>query len=664
MPTYLGIDTGGTYTDAVVFDPDRGVLASAKALTTKHDLSVGIENAVESLFSSMERTPVLELVSISTTLATNAIVEGQGSPVCLILIGQDSDILSRFGLRDVLGHDPAVMVDGGHTYSGEIKAPLDEHAIREAVRAHAGQVAAFAVVSHFGVLNAGHELRARDIIHEMTGHPVTCSHELTVRLNAPRRALTCVLNGRLIPLLDQLIRAVRSTLDRRGIKAPLMVVQGDGSLVAAEMARHRPVETILSGPAASVIGAAFLSNRSGAVIADMGGTTTDLALLRDGQPKLSPDGAIVGGWRTMVEAVEVATVGLGGDSEVSLGPRDEMAIGPQRAIPLGLLASQFPEVIDTLRTQLAAKEMGEYAGQFAIRQRQLDTDPRRLSSFERLAWDAVSERPVALQELFNKPERRLPFQTLRRRGLLSLAAFTPSDAAHVLGIYHHWNRDAAELGARIFARRLDGGGDEPSQGAEGICRSLMEQVTVRGGEVIAHFLLDSEQRGHRMPERSRDSRLIHEALSPADQSLIRLKLSLELPIIAVGAPAQTYYPEIGKRLDTQVIIPDNAAVCNAVGAVVGGVVQRVEARITSPAHGVYRVHLPDGVCDFSDLEEAAQYAAQELEEIARERAVEAGGRDIDVSIARNDRVGKGPSGVPMFVESRLRATAAGRPGFA
>ena len=128
-----------------------------------------------------------------------------------------------------------------------------------------------------------------------------------------------------------------------GISAPLMVVKGDGSLVRAEWAMQRPIETILSGPAASVVGAWHLAAAAGDVwVVDMGGTTTDIAALREGRPRLNPEGAQVAGWRTMVEAVDVHTVGLGGDSQVrvdgKLGP-DWLTIGPRRVVPLCLLAS-------------------------------------------------------------------------------------------------------------------------------------------------------------------------------------------------------------------------------------------------------------------------------------------------------------------------------------
>ena len=295
----LGFDTGGTYTDAVLFDPVRGIVAAAaKALTTKHDLAIGLRGAMEAV---LRQLPVDDIgfVSLSTTLATNAIVEGQGSPICLLLLGYEPSALDRAGLRRALGHDPVCFIAGGHGATGDEQAPLDLVALEAAVRAHDPNVAAFAVSGFFSVRNPGHELAARALVGRLTGKPVSCGHELTSKLDAPRRALTTALNARLIPQLQQLIRAVEDLMVEKSVRAPLMVVKGDGSLVSAEFALARPVETILSGPAASVVGARHLAGEEDVVVADMGGTTTDIALLADGLPVLDREGATVAGWRTM-----------------------------------------------------------------------------------------------------------------------------------------------------------------------------------------------------------------------------------------------------------------------------------------------------------------------------------------------------------------------------
>ncbi|MFN2284153.1 MAG: hydantoinase/oxoprolinase N-terminal domain-containing protein, partial [Anaerolineae bacterium] len=360
MHIALGIDTGGTYTDAVLVNQTDGVvLAATKALTTHRDLAIGIGQAIAGVFAPAAAlngsTPIhpadVRMVGLSTTLATNAIVEGQGSPVCLLLIGYDPAVIQRFGFERELVTRDVVHLRGGHTVDGNEATPLDEDAARTAILARRDKVAAFAISSYFSVRNPAHELRIKALVEELTGQdgslpsPVTCGHELTTKLDAIRRATTVALNASLIPVLHDLIRTVRRSLDDLGIAAPLMIVKGDGSLVRSEWAVQRPIETILSGPAASVVGAWHVAGRKDVWVVDVGGTTTDIAALRDGQPRLNPEGARVGGWRTMVEAADVYTVGLGGDSHVRVpmyGASDTLhpIIGPQRALPLCRLASE------------------------------------------------------------------------------------------------------------------------------------------------------------------------------------------------------------------------------------------------------------------------------------------------------------------------------------
>ena len=339
-PLTLGVDTGGTYTDAVALDTTGAVVASAKALTTRADLGVGIGEALAALHGVEPRQ--FGLACLSTTLATNAIVEGHGGRVCLLLIGYDPELITRFGFERDLVVDDYVFLAGGHDLAGRERAPLDEAALRAAVQARAGRVDAFAISEYLGVRNPEHELRARALVASLTDCPITCGHELGEELNSIRRATTVALNARLIPLLRELLQALRQALQRLGIAAPLMLVKGDGSLMSAEMALQHPVETVLSGPAASVVGARQLTGRDDLLVVDMGGTTTDLAILRGGRPRSSPQGAWVGGWRTLVRAVDTRSVGLGGDSQVLVERSGEVRLGPERVEPLALAAMRHP----------------------------------------------------------------------------------------------------------------------------------------------------------------------------------------------------------------------------------------------------------------------------------------------------------------------------------
>jgi N-methylhydantoinase A/oxoprolinase/acetone carboxylase beta subunit len=137
-------------------------------------------------------------------------------------------------------------------------------------------------------------------------------------------------------------------------------------LALAESVATRPIETVLSGPAASLVGAAWLSGAKDFILSDMGGTTTDLGILRGGRPQVNAEGAEVGGWRTMVKAIDVRTVGLGGDSEVAFAAGGTLKVGPQRVVPVSLVAARYPEVLDMLEADLADTEGGSLHGKFAL----------------------------------------------------------------------------------------------------------------------------------------------------------------------------------------------------------------------------------------------------------------------------------------------------------
>ena len=197
MAYLLGVDTGGTYTDAVILDEAAdAVIGKAKSLTTRADLALGIGRAVDAALAGAGVQPSqIAMVSLSTTLATNALVEGQGGRVALIFIGFDADDLERGGLVESLKGDPVVRLAGGHNHAGGQAQALDMAALEQAVSELSGDVMGFAVASRFATRNPAHEVAARDLIRRVSGRPVTCSHELSAKLNGPKRALTAVLNA-------------------------------------------------------------------------------------------------------------------------------------------------------------------------------------------------------------------------------------------------------------------------------------------------------------------------------------------------------------------------------------------------------------------------------------------------------------------------------------
>ena len=187
MALIIGLDTGGTFTDAALLDTEKKqVLATAKSLTTRHDLAVGVGDALSQILQQWDgAVSDLSLVSLSTTLATNAVVEGIGGVVGLVLIGFDDDVLERANLKTALGADPVLRITGGHKTDGKPQAPFDAAGLKQKIEDIAPHVASFAVASHFATRNPEHEHLARDIITEQTGKPVTCSSELSSGLGGP-----------------------------------------------------------------------------------------------------------------------------------------------------------------------------------------------------------------------------------------------------------------------------------------------------------------------------------------------------------------------------------------------------------------------------------------------------------------------------------------------
>lgn len=660
MSLLLGIDTGGTYTDAVLFCRERGVLRSAKSLTTREDLALGIDAAASGVLPE-DRSEVA-MVSISTTLATNAIVEGRGSPVCLLMIGQGPEALDRAGLKRALGEDPVEFIAGGHDAAGVEQSPLDEEALRVAVARHAGEVAAFAVTAHFAVRNASHESRAHALVREHCDRPVTCSQELSDRLDAPRRALTTVLNARLIPMITELISAVGRMMERRGIHAPLMVVKGDGSLVRAELASQRPVETILSGPAASIVGGHHLAGAGDALVVDMGGTTSDIAVLERGRPRLRDDGASVGGWRTMVRAVAARTVGLGGDSEVHV---DEggCTVGPRRVLPMCLLAEQRPSILGYLDRR--GERMLFDADQIRLVMMAGPAPPEGLTRFERELVEQLAQGPRWVSEVATDRVLLRVLDRLRRRGLVAIAAFTPTDAAHVLGMQDTWSVEGARRAAELWRRLAPGAGSFSVSDIESLCRRVLDAVTLAAGHALVAAALAHERADIDTGERAAEA-LLDRALGSegAPARLVDVALRLRRPLVAVGAPAASYFPAVSERLSAELRVPRHAEVANAVGAVAAGVLQSARVLISAPSSGCFRVHAGAETEDFSEYDASLARARSLARSLAREKAGEAGADDVHVETEQHDLRAPGGGGEEIFIETSVTATAVGRPSLA
>lgn len=655
---FIGVDTGGTYTDAaVIAAANHRVIASAKAITTKGDLAIGVTEAITQAVASLPqglKPEDISLVSVSTTLATNAVVEGHGSAVGVILAGFDAPMVERTGIAKAFPGMPVEMIAGGHDHNGDERLPLDIAGLEAVLARIGGKCDAFAVASGFAVRNPAHEHRIREIITARTGKPVTLSTELSSLLDAPRRALTAALNARLISRISFLIEAVSRAMASLKIVCPLMMVKGDGTLALADTVAMRPIETVLSGPAASLVGARWLSGLDDFIMSDMGGTTTDLGVLKDGRPKVTEEGAEVGGWRTMVKAIDVRTIGLGGDSEIHFEANGTLTVGPQRIVPVSLIAHRFPEVLAMLDSDLADTEGGSMHGRFVVRPFGATgvLASADLSAREKEILDLVTDRPKPVRKVAVSSGAQRALAALKRKGLIQICGFTPSDAAHVLDLQANWSRPAAEKAAQLLVRFREMKMPSPER-VKTFCEEVWSDVVRLTGRVILDTALGQKTGG--------DALLDAVCSGRGGIGLARIGFSPSVPVVAVGGPVKIYYGEVGVRLAAEIVFPDFCDVANAVGAATGVVSRAVTVTLEGDGSGLFRLYGPDGTRSLTSGTEALVQG----EALARQAALAAvaqmgaGQAEVKVSIAKSHL----PDAVDDngLLKAEITAEAIGRP---
>jgi N-methylhydantoinase A/oxoprolinase/acetone carboxylase beta subunit len=651
----LGIDAGGTYTDAVIWDFQwQKILHKHKALTTKWDFAIGIDNVLSGLDSGL--LSMVELVSVSTTLATNAIVEGEGQKTGLLLMDG--------GMADdkLISHTPRYMVKGYINISGEEIEPVDEEEIRAVARkiVQRDGVTAFAVSGFAGSINPAHELAVKRIIEDETGMVTCCGHEFSDLLNFVVRAQTAVFNARIIPRMIKFFRELKQVLEKRRITAPVMVVKGDGTLMADAMARERPVETTLSGPAASVAGAKLLTGLRDAMVVDMGGTTTDTADICDGMVAICASGAHVGGVLTHVKALDMRTSGLGGDSLIHRhASKEEFAIGPRRVGPLAW-AGHISEGSISNALRFMEQQPGQNLDQvvFVAMEGQFPFEPTELES---TIYQLLRQRPHAPEELTAKLNVMstlfLPMARMEESGLVQRCGLTPTDLLHVRGDFTRWD---AEPAARMLAMLSSWTNKPISELIDELLGKIHQQLAF---ELLKKQLFKdiSEEEAERSPVVRQLLLQILEPEKPDPTSRYRLKAELQHPVIGIGAPVQYFLPQAGKLVNTEVIIPPDADVANALGAITSRIMIKRKLVICPNSLGRFVVEGAAGNQTFKDIAEAEAWSVEYLKERVRATAKKAGTTRKTVAIEIDDRVIDAGNGLSLFLHRSITATLQGSP---
>ena len=640
----LGIDTGGTNTDAVIVDiRSNQLLVKVKARTTHEDLSIGLNEAVDNVLKVMGPNALkIGLVGVSTTLATNSILERKGGQVGLIGLGWTPDEGQDLGAKR------SCFLAGGHDVRGRLQAALQIDKVEKAVADMVPEVDSIVVSSLFSVYNPTQEQEVKRLITKNHQIPVVMGHELTGELGIAERTVTAVLNASLIPVLQNFLQSVQVVMSRHGIAAPLMVCKGDGTLMNIPVALERPVDTILSGPAASASGGMILSDLDDCVVIDMGGTSTDIAIIEKGSLRNAPDGAMIGGWRTRVEAVDMWTFALGGDSEIRGSRKSGLLIGPERVAPLAFATLDYPSIKKKM------EDLGEARFLMAVDRPHLNLSRSEQSIVDFLRTNGPSTLSELKDDLKEIHLLDMFIRSLRNRGAVFGIGLTPTDILHVSGQYTAGDVEAARQGVRLYSRAL-------GLNEEDLVRDVTEMLSKRTAEeLLKKLLTDNLETLSESPSMQGVIKLLSGSRASAN---LGLKAKIKYPIVGLGGPAKSFITPLADLLDVNVLIPEHYDVGNAVGAVCGRVSMFADVYVypREKTYAVYSTFSPPLI--FGSEHSAVWEAKAMATSHALERGQRAGGKDLKVQLVveeEREKLADEP-GKDALVQMHVRALAIGRP---
>lgn len=624
----VGIDTGGTCTDAVILETEGNrVLSLGKTLTTKYDLKEGILKALSEL--DQELLKKAEYLSLSTTLATNACVEGKGGRAKLVFIGVKPQMIERMqGVYGLPETDEICFLEGDAAAIEKGGALPDWEQFRKTVRETFGSFDSAAVVQMNAKYNDGQfEKEAEAIISEELGIPCVRGYDLYQELNVQKRGATALLNARLLPVMHDFFDSVDRSLKELGLDIPIQVVKSDGSIMSKEYALKRPVETLLCGPAASIIGAMELSSKKDAVIVDMGGTTSDVALLKDRIPVTSDAGISIGNWKTMVKGVTIDTFALGGDSAVEYDDRN-IFLDKQRIVPLSMASARYPEIGEKLRALNSEYAIYSYpANQFFM----LVNRPGNMQKYtegEQKLIESLADGPLMFREAAEAvgiSPYVFKSRRLEEEGVIIRCGVTPTDVMHIYGDYTDYDAEAARAGVRYLSFVTGRDSDE-------ICREIYDLAKARLYSNLVRIFMQYETGGSLSAEDGmsleRLAGFIFSRKAAEGGRFVVPDFMSKIDFIGIGAPTGIFLPDIAALFGVDADVPEYAKVANAVGAAVGSVAADYTVHIHPSLGSAYRVTGGSRVLLFDAYEDALAAAKEIAEERAREKAGEQGAERI------------------------------------
>ncbi len=390
----IGLDVGGTHTDAVLLGKE-GVVQKIKVSTDPDHLFETLIAALKQLTENQDITKIKRLV-LSTTLATNMVIQQQLPPVAVLVSAGPGIDPEYFRIGDHYH-----IVEGALDHRGREIAPLDERQIRaigEDLRQEGVLYAA--VVSKFSVRNPAHEKRMAELIEPYV-EKVFTGHSLSGVLSFPRRIATAYLNGAVFPVHNQFFNAVQQSLESYGLDVPIRILKPDGGNMHVSASRYYPAQTILSGPSASVMGAlATAPKDKTCLVLDIGGTTTDMAVILNGAPIIAPQGIEIGQYKTLIRALMTRSIGVGGDSVVRI--RDgKVTIGPDRQGVAMIYGGRFVTPTDALCALGMLEEVNPDRGKEVLSGLAQDLNMQVVDFAELIFTTACRDILAAAEEMVN-----------------------------------------------------------------------------------------------------------------------------------------------------------------------------------------------------------------------------------------------------------------------
>lgn len=668
----IGIDTGGTCTDAVIYDFGTGqVLSEAKTLTTHHDLKIGITEVLRKLPENLLRE--CEQAALSTTLATNACVENLGGKGKIIFLGVSRKVFMEtwrsYGFRslnDILLVDCRILPDPAAS-----EEP-DWEALRVKLPDFLGDCDCVSIVQLYAADHGGaYELKVQELIREypqFQDMPVILGNTLFADLNAIRRGAGALLNARLVPVVCAFMAAIRDVFTAMELDVPITIIRSDGSQMSEAFAAERPVETLLCGPAASVIGACTLSDAPNAIVVDMGGTTTDIAIVKNRVVKRAETGIQVGDWKTFVKGLYVDTFGLGGDTRVYYDRGGKIHLGKTRVQPLCTLALEYPQVLEELKKLDDSGRLNVCPlHEFFILLKDIEEDETgHFYNSEKALCRALKEGPLSFEAACRVMEKDIytaDFSRLESARVILRCGLTPTDFMHIRGDFTAFSTEASLHAAAFFVRSSE------ADTVEDLAQKSYDLVTERLYKNLIRILLTTECTPlSKKPFDKQMDELINFAWQLAGSGNSRKKgflpriFETRAKLVGVGAPTHIFLPRVAKMLRTQAILPQHASVANAVGAITGQVTAVTEVSlspVTGDDYGNVIVVSRDHRRTFSSRTKALSFARKEGRRIAADQAQKQGARGI-LTIQEEHIRNDAPMGYGViWLGDTLRFTASG-----